>query len=141
MYVHSDWKIADARVGRRMEHSYCFRKMRDAGIPMAAGSDLPIESVNPFHAIQVSVTRKDLEGQPEGGWYPEEKLDRLEALKLHTVYGAGVSFDENRYGSLEPEKQANFILVSDDLFAVEEDKIKDIRVLATYLDGEPVYTA
>jgi predicted amidohydrolase YtcJ len=139
MYVHSDWKIADARVGNRMAYSYCFRSMLDAGIAVTAGSDLPIESANPFHAIQVSVTRKDLAGEPAGGWYPEEKIDRLEALKLHTLYGAPVSFDEDRYGTLEEGMQANFVVISGDLFAVPEDEIKNIEVLATYVDGEIVY--
>lgn len=140
MYVHSDWKIADDRVGHRMAYSYCFKKMRQAGIHISAGSDLPIESANPFDAIQVSVSRRDLSGMPEGGWYPEEKLDRLDALKLQTSYGAHVSFDEDRFGTLESGKQANFVVVSDDVFAVPEQAIKDIRVLATYVDGQAVYT-
>ncbi|HHX92347.1 MAG TPA: amidohydrolase family protein, partial [Clostridiales bacterium] len=71
--------------------------------------------------------------------YPEEQLDRLEALKLHTLYGASVSFDEDRYGSLAEGMQANFVVVSGDLFAVPEDEIKNIEVLATYVDGEIVY--
>lgn len=141
MYVHSDWKIADARVGRRMETSYCFRRMLDEGILLAAGSDLPIESVDPFHAMQVSVTRRDLEGQPAEGWYPAERLDRLEALKLHTTAAAFVSFDEESRGSLEVGKKADFVIVSDDLFEVDENRIKEIKVLATYVEGEQVYAA
>ena len=139
MYIHSDWSIADDRVGERMQTSYCFHSMLEQGIRLAAGSDLPIESVNPLEGIQVNVTRKDLSGQPEGGWYPEERLSRLEAVKMHTIYGAYVSKDENRLGSLEIGKQANFVVLSDDVFTAPEDQIKDIKVLATYIDSDCKY--
>ncbi|NBH61450.1 amidohydrolase [Anaerotruncus sp. 80] len=135
MYIHSDWSIADSRVGERMKTSYCFGSMLKQGIRLAAGSDLPIESVNPLEGIQVNVTRKDLSGQPEGGWYPEEKMSRLDAVKLHTIYGAYVSKDEDSLGSLEVGKRANFVVLSDDVFSVPEDTIKNIQVMKTYIDG------
>lgn len=135
MYIHSDWSIADSRVGERMKTSYCFGSMLKQGIRLAAGSDLPIESVNPLEGIQVNVTRKDLSGQPEGGWYPEEKMSRLDAVKLHTTYGAYVSKDEDSLGSLEVGKRANFVVLSDDVFSVPEDTIKNIQVMKTYIDG------
>lgn len=141
MYIHSDWSIADARVGERMKTSYCFNSMLKRGIRLAAGSDLPIESVNPLEGIQVNVTRKDLSGQPEGGWYPEERLSRLDAVKMHTIYGAYVSKDEGRIGSLEIGKQANFVILSGDVFTAAEDEIKDIKVLETYIDGDCKYRA
>ena len=136
MYIHSDWSIADSRVGDRMKTSYCFGSMLKDGIRLAGSSDLPIESCNPLEAIQVNVTRKDLSGQPEGGWYPEEKLSRLDAVKMYTNFGAYVSKDEDSIGSLEVGKRANFIVVSDDVFEVPEDTIKNIKVLNTYIDGE-----
>lgn len=141
MYIHSDWSIADDRVGDRMKTSYCFNSMLKQGIRLAAGSDLPIESVNPLEGIQVNVTRKDLTGQPEGGWYSEERLSRLEAVKMHTIYGAYVSKDEDRLGSLEVGKQANFVILSDDVFTVPENEIKEIKVLETYIDGDCKYKA
>ena len=141
MYIHSDWSIADDRVGDRMKTSYCFNSMLKQGIRLAAGSDLPIESVNPLEGIQVNVTRKDLTGQPEGGWYSEERLSRLEAVKMHTIYGAYVSKDEDRLGSLEVGKQANFVILSDDVFTVPENEIKEIKVLETYIDGDCKYRA
>ncbi|WP_462378437.1 amidohydrolase family protein, partial [Emergencia timonensis] len=101
----------------------------------------PIESVNPLEGIQVNVTRKDLTGQPEGGWYSEERLSRLEAVKMHTIYGAYVSKDEDRLGSLEVGKQANFVILSDDVFTVPENEIKEIKVLETYIDGDCKYRA
>ena len=115
--------------------------MLKQGIRLAAGSDLPIESVNPLEGIQVNVTRKDLTGQPEGGWYSEERLSRLEAVKMHTIYGAYVSKDEDRLGSLEVGKQANFVILSDDVFTVPENEIKEIKVLETYIDGDCKYRA
>lgn len=139
MYIHSDWSIADDRVGDRMKTSYCYNTMLKKNIKLAAGSDLPIESANPLEAIQVNVTRKDLSGNPEGGWYPEEKLDILEAVKLHTIYGAYVSKDESRFGSLEVGKHANFVVLSGDVFETAVDEIKNIRILETYIDGECKY--
>lgn len=140
MYIHSDWSIADSRVGDRMKTSYCFGSMLKDGIRLAAGSDLPIESVNPLEGMQVNITRKDLSGQPEGGWYPEEKLSRLDAVKLHTIYGAYVSKDEDSIGSLEVGKRANFVVLSDDVFTAPEDEIKNIKVLGTYIDGDCKYS-
>ena len=113
--------------------------MLKQGIRLAAGSDLPIESVNPLEGIQVNVTRKDLSGQPEGGWYPEEKMSRLDAVKLHTTYGAYVSKDEDSIGSLEVGKRANFVVLSNDVFSVPEDEIKTIQVMKTYIDGDLQY--
>lgn len=139
MYIHSDMGIADVRVGNRMKTSYCYNTMRKMGIRLAAGSDLPIESPKVMEAIQVSVTRKNLSGWPDGGWYPEEAYDILEAVKLHTINGAYVSKDEDKYGSIEVGKQANFVLLSGDVFETPKDKIKSIEVLETYIDGESVY--
>ena len=141
MYIHSDWRIADSRVGNRMKTSYCFGSMLKQGIRLAGSSDLPIESVNPLEMIQVNVTRKDLSGQPEGGWYPGERLSRQEAVKLHTIYGAYVSKDEDNLGSLEVGKRANFVVLSDDVFSVQEDLIKNIKVLDTYIDGDCKYSS
>ena len=139
MYIHSDWRIAYARVGDRMKTSYCFGSMLRDGIRLAGSSDLPIESCNPFEAIQVNVTRKDLEGNPEGGWYPDEKLSRVDAVRMYTTFGAYASKEENSLGSLEVGKRANFIVASGDVFSVLEDEIKNLEVLNTYIDGEMVY--
>ena len=141
MYIHSDMGIADDRVGERMKTSYCYNTMRKMGIRLAAGSDLPIESPNVMEAIQVSTTRQNLSGWPEGGWYPEEAFDLLEAIKLHTIYGAYVSKDEDKYGSLEIGKQANFVVLSRDIFETPKNEIKNIKVEETYIDGEQVYKA
>lgn len=127
--------------GEDEEPVYCFNSMLKQGIRLAAGSDLPIGTVNPLEGIQVNVTRKDLTGQPEGGWYPEERLSRLEAVKMHTIYGAYVSKDEDRLGSLEVGKQANFVILSGDVFTVPENEIKEIKVLETYIDGDCKYKA
>lgn len=139
MYIHSDWAIADSRVGDRMKTSYCFSTMRKQGIRLAAGSDLPIESVNPFDGIQVMVTRRDMNGNPKEGWYPEEKFSRLDAVKLHTSFGAYASKEEDNIGTLELGKRANFVVVSDDVFEVPEDEIHEIKVLKTYIDADCVY--
>ena len=139
MYVHSDWAIADSRVGDRMKTSYCFGTMMKQGIRLAAGSDLPIESVNPFDGIQVMVTRRDMNGNPKEGWYPEEKFSRLDAVKLHTSFGAYASKEEDNIGTLELGKRANFVVVSDDVFEVPEDEIHEIKVLKTYIDADCVY--
>ena len=68
-------------------------------------------------------------------------LSRLDAVKLHTIYGAYVSKDEDSIGSLEVGKRANFVVLSDDVFSVQEDKIKDIKVLNTYIDADCKYSS
>ena len=140
IHATSDLLVAEERWGsERIKSSYAWRTILDLGGILPNGSDSQVELLNPYHGLYAAVTRTTRAGYPEGGWYPEEAFDVLDAVKLHTVNGAYVSKDENKYGSIEVGKQANFVLLSGDVFEVEKDKIKDIEILETYIDGESVY--
>ena len=85
------------------------------------------------------MTRQDLDGWPEGGWYPENKLSVYEALCLYTKNGAYASFEEKIKGTIAPGKLADFILLDADPYAVPPAELKNIRVLKTYLGGEVTF--
>jgi predicted amidohydrolase YtcJ len=95
--------------------------------------------VNPFHGLFASVTRQSRDGEPPGGWYPEEKMTREEALKSYTIWPAYAAFEENIKGSICEGKLADFIVIDRDYMTCGESEIKDIRVLKTVLGGEVVY--
>ncbi|HEY1146393.1 MAG TPA: amidohydrolase, partial [Allosphingosinicella sp.] len=137
----SDWRMAEARMGTdRLGGAYAWRSMLANNVPLAFGSDYPVESPNPFHGLAVAITREDAEGQPPGGWMPEQKLDLTQAFAAFTTGGAYASFAEDRLGSLEKGKLADFIFVDRDIFAATSQEIRETQVLETWLGGRRVWT-
>lgn len=140
IFLDYDWKIVKDRVGKdREKTSYNWKSMIDKNIPIACGSDAPVEILDVLKGVYEAVTRKDLEGNPYGGWLPNQKLTVDEVVYGYTMGGAYASFEENIKGSLEKGKLADMVLLSQDIFNIEEDMIKDVEVLATILGGEVVY--
>lgn len=140
VHATSDMNMAEDRLGaERMEGAYAWRTFLDEGVVLAAGSDFPVELSNPFHGLYAAVTRQDQDGNPPGGWYPEERLSREEALHGFTLGAAWASHMKTVVGSLEPGKWADFILVDRDYFTVPESEIWQIEVQETWLAGERVY--
>jgi predicted amidohydrolase YtcJ len=138
-HATSDMNMAEARIGaERMKGAYAWRKLKRAGARLAGGSDFPVELPDPFHGLYAAVTRQDRDGQPPGGWYGGEKLNREEALRLFTIDAAYAGHMEHSVGSLEPGKWADFVLIDRDYFAIPEPEIDAIRVLATYVAGRKV---
>lgn len=114
---------------------------RRVGI-VAGGSDAPVANPNPLSGIHASVTRKNDFMQPKGGFYAAESaMSREDALRSFTIWGAYAQFAEERYGSLEPGKYADYVIMDQDIMEVEADDIIKIRILETVLDGETVYRA
>lgn len=141
-FVSSDWSHVENRVGKeRAKTSYAWKSMLNEGIPMAAGTDAPVEELNPMYGIYAAVTRKDRQGQPPNGWLPKQKLTVNEAVALYTRGGAYATFEENEKGTLSKGKLADMAILSEDPFEVEPEDIKDIEVLTTVLGGEIVYTS
>jgi len=139
IFLDYDWKIVRSRVGEDREStSYNWKTMLDKNITIACGSDSPVETFNVMKGIYEAVTRKDLEGNPQGGWLPEQKLTVDEAVYGYTMGGAYASFEENIKGSLEEGKFADIVVLSKDIFNIEEDNIKDVEVVATIFGGELV---
>lgn len=140
IFLHYDTQIVEDRVGAELAGtSYAFGTMARLGIHMSFGTDSPIEDMNPFENIYCAVTRKTLQGAPEGGFHPEECLDVEAAVDAYTLEGAYASFEENVKGRLLPGYYADLVILSDDIFTVPHDAIKSIRPVATMVDGRWVY--
>jgi predicted amidohydrolase YtcJ len=137
IHATSDMYWAEERVGpQRIQGAYAWRRLLDAGARLALGSDFPVEAVNPMLGIYAAVTRRDLEGQPEGGWYPDQALAREEAIRGFTIDAAWAAFMENEVGSIEAGKRADFIVLDRDLMTVDAAQIPATQVLETWLDGK-----
>lgn len=113
----------------------------DEGIILAASSDLPVEHYNPFFGIYAVVARKNLEGFPIEGWYPEQRVTTYQALEMYTKNAAYASFEENIKGTIRPGKLADFAVLDRDPFETDMDLLKDIKVNRTYLGGRLVYSS
>lgn len=141
-HATSDKNMAQDRIGKeRILGAYAWRKLLDASAIIAAGSDFPVESPNPFFGLHASITRQDKSNQPEGGWFPEEKMTRLESLKSFTIDAAYAAHQETIIGSLEVGKKADFILIENDYFNMPEQDIWKMKVSATWVDGQQVFSA
>ena len=136
----SDRNWAEARLGQtRMQGAYAYKTLlRHAGL-LALGTDFPVEEINPLHTFLAAVFRKDAKGLPNNGYRVEESISRTEALLGMTRWAAYASFSEGDLGSLEPGKQADFIVSAVDLIRDTESKIMRFEVLETYLQGKLVY--
>jgi len=141
VHATSDKNMAEDRVGpERIKGAYAWRKFIDSGCIIANGTDAPVELVNPYHGLYASVTRMDRDGEPEGGWYPEERMTREEALRSYTIWAAYAGFEDDIKGSIEIGKLADFVVIDRDYMTCPVPEIKDIEALMTVLGGEIVYT-
>ncbi len=139
-HATSDKNMAEDRAGpERILGGYAWRRLLDSGAVLANGSDFPVELSNPFHGLYAAVTRQGRDGDPEGGWYADQALTRAEALHSFTLGAAFAAHQEDRLGSLEPGKWADFIVIDRDYFEVPNSEIDDIKVLQTWVGGEQVF--
>jgi predicted amidohydrolase YtcJ len=122
----------------RTEHAVPMREMLDAGLVVSGGSDWPGAPNNPFVNIYYYTTRKTLRAGPIGA---AQKISRLEALRVMTVNNAYLTFEERIKGSIETGKLADFVVLSDDLLTVPDERLLSITPLATYVGGRRVYAA
>jgi len=139
-HATSDMNMAEARIGaERIKGGYAWQQLLRSGAVIAAGSDFPVELPSPFYGLYAAVTRQDRNGQPPGGWYGQDAMSREQALHAFTLASAFAAHQEQRLGSLEPGKWADFILVDRDYFRIPADQIDDIQVLETWIGGSRVY--
>jgi predicted amidohydrolase YtcJ len=137
----SDWRMAEARMGiERLQGSYAWRSMLDNRVPLAFGSDFPVESPNPFPGLAAAISREDAQGNPPGGWLPQQRLTLEQAFAAFTRGGAYAGFAEDRLGTLEPGHMADFVFIDRDIFeGATAREIRETRVLETYLAGVKVW--
>lgn len=141
-HATSDMPWAEKRLGHdRLAGAYAWQSLRHAGARLALGSDFPVEKVNPMLGLYAAVTRQDLAGQPPGGWLPDQKLTREEALAGFTRDAAYAGFMEGEVGALKPGLRADFVILSADPLTVAPRQIADIKPLSTWVDGKKVYAA
>lgn len=135
----SDMRWAGARLGpERLRGAYAWRSLLDTGVPIAGGSDVPVEDPNPFFGLYAAVARRPLSGEAVD-WQPEQRMTRLEAVRAFTVWNAYAAFQEQELGTLEPGRRADLVVLSTDVFTCPAAEIKDITPLLTMVDGEVVY--
>ena len=136
----SDRLMAENRLDPpRLEGAYAWRSLRAAGARLAFGSDFPVESPNPFPGLAAAISRQDMDGQPPGGWYPDERVSLAEALDGFTRGAAYAGFADDRIGSLEPGKWADFIIVDRDPTKVDAQALARTQVLETWVAGKKVW--
>lgn len=141
-HATSDMNMAEDRIGHeRIKGAYAWQRFLKQGTIVAAGSDFPVESPNPFYGLYSAVTREDHNGQPPGGWYPDQDMTLVQALRAFTLDAAYAEHSEKALGTLEPGKWADFILVDHDIFKDPASKLWNTKVLQTWVGGKLVYTA
>ncbi len=141
-HATSDMRWAAARLGpERVKGAYAWRRFLALGVPLPDGSDFPVESPNPIWGFYAAFTRQDRAGNPPGGWFPDQRMTREEALRSWTLAGAYAAFEEGRKGSLEPGKLADFVMLSTDIMTAPPREVLGARVLMTVVGGMVVYSA
>ena len=141
-HATSDMYWAEDRVGaERIKGAYAWQKFNELGIPLALGSDFPVEKPHPLLGFYAAVARQDASGWPEGGWYPKERLTREQALHGFTMGAAYSAFQENQLGSISVGKFADFVVLSNDIMTIPEKDILTTSVLKTYINGHAVFSA
>ena len=134
--------MAEARLGLdRLSGAYAWNSIAAAGAPLAFGSDAPVESVDPFAGLATAFTRMDAAGQPFGGWQPQERVNREQALTAFTYGGAYAGFAEGRFGRLVEGERADFLLIDRDPMIATPAEIRATTVLQTWVGGKRVYDA
>ena len=138
----SDRTMAQARLGpQRLDGAYAWRSILDQGGMLAFGSDYPVESPDPFAGFAAAISRTGPDGQPFGGWRPQDAVSRTQALAAFTTAAAYAQFAEDVIGSLTPGHHADFILIDRDIMLASPAEIRATQLLETWVNGKPAYRA
>lgn len=138
----SDMYWAGTRLGEtRLRGAYAWRSLIESGVVVPNGSDFPVEHVNPLISFKASVSRQDARGWPAGGWFPEQRMTRDEALRSMTLWPAYAAFQEDELGSLTKGKRADFVVLDQDIMRVPDAMLPATKVISTWVGGRKVYQA
>lgn len=135
-----DGRWAERRIGaERIKTTYAFKSFLDAGVRLALGSDWPVAPMNPLLGIYAAVTRATLDGKHPTGWVPDQKISVEEAVRGYTAGSAYAEFSEGEKGAVGPGMFADLVILSEDIFAIEPARIRDVAVRTTIVGGRVVY--
>jgi len=135
-----DGRWAEARLGHdRARYSYAWRSFLDHGVMLAFGTDWPVAPLDPLQGLYAAVTRATLDGKNPGGWIPEEKITLPEAIEAYTMEAAFAEFQEREKGSITPGKLADMVILSDNIFDLKPEAIRNVKVKTTITGGKVVY--
>lgn len=139
VHATSDAPWASKRLGPdRLQNAYSYKSLLNQLGILALGTDFPVERISPIENFYAAVFRKNRFGEPVDGFMPEEALSREEALRGLTIWAALASFEEDKKGSLEAGKQADFVILDRDIMKVDEEEILKADVVDTFIAGEKV---
>lgn len=137
-----DGRWAERRIGHdRASRTYAFRTFLDHGVRLALGTDWNVAPLDPMLTLYAATTRATLDGKNPNGWFPEQKLTIKEAIEAYTMGSAYAEFQENEKGSITPGKLADLVLLNDDVLTIDPVKIRDVKVLKTWVGGKLTYDA
>lgn len=142
IHMSSDrpWAVQRLGIERIREGAYVWQSLLKSGAKIVNGTDAPVEPLNPFKSFYSSISRKTLEGLPEEGYEPLQKMTRHQALRSYTIDAAYGAFEENLIGSIEVGKRADFAILDRNIMTVPEMEVQQVQVLETYLDGKQMFT-
>jgi predicted amidohydrolase YtcJ len=123
----------------RLKGTYAFKSLLADGANVTFGSDWTVAPLDPIAGIYAAVTRRTLDDKNPNGWFPNEKISVEQAVKCYTANNAYASFQENKLGKLKVGMLADLVVLSDDIFSIAPEKIRDIKVMRTIVNGKEVY--
>lgn len=136
----SDRLMAEKRLDpNRLRCAYAWQSLLKSGAKLAFGTDFPVESPNPFPGLSAAISRQDIHGQPQGGWYPKQRLSFEQALAAYTRGGAYAGFAEDKIGALDAGKWADFIIIDTDPANADPKQLARAQVLETWVAGKKVW--
>ena len=138
----SDMYWIGKRLGpTRLYGAYAWQSLLQTGVVIPNGSDFPVEQVNPLISFHAAIARQDARDWPAGGWFPEQKMSREEALRSMTIWPAYAGFQETSMGSITAGKFADFVILDTDIMRVPAEMVMKTRVLSTWVGGRAVFEA
>ena len=139
-HATSDMHWAVTRLGeKRLKTAYAYKQLLEQNGWLPLGTDFPVENINPAYTFYAAVERKDLHGNPDGGFQSENALSRKQALQGMTIWAAKANFEEKEKGSIEVGKYADFVILDKDIMKIDGSQLPHVKVLETYVNGEKVY--
>lgn len=139
-HATSDMYWAASRLeNERLSDAYAYGSLLKYAGKIALGTDFPVEKIDPMLTFYAAVVRKDLEGRPDTGFMAKESLKRKEAIRGMTIDAAFANFEDNKKGSLEAGKSADFVILDQDIMKVDERLLPKTKTLATFINGECVF--